>query len=185
LGGSAAAVFDADALTVNPYFGIDGLMPFILDCKRYGKGLFVLVKTSNKSSVQIQDMEFKDGGRLYEHVARLVAEWGEGLVGESGYSSVGAVVGATWPGEAARLREIMPNVIFLVPGYGAQGGGGKDAAPCFNKDGRGAIVNASRSILCAHMSERYKGQYKETDFAAAARAEALRMRDDLMEAIRR
>ena len=177
------ATFDADALTVNPYVGIDGLAPFIEDCKKYDKGIFVLVKTSNKSSVQVQDLELKNGGRLYEHVARLVAEWGGDLTGSSGYSSVCAVVGATWPEEAVRLREIMPNTIFLVPGYGAQGGGAADAANAFNKDGKGAVVNASRSILCAYMSDRWKGQYSENDFDAAARAEALRMRDDLMDAI--
>jgi orotidine-5'-phosphate decarboxylase len=182
-GRGAETVFDADALTVNPYLGIDGIKPFIEDCSKYGKGIFILVKTSNKSSGQLQDLVMQDGRHIYEVVAGLVDEWGQAVTGKYGYNSVGAVVGATYPEQAKALRKIMKNAYILVPGYGAQGGTAKDAAACFNEDGLGAIVNASRSMMCAHKSERWSGTYTEKDFAAAARAEAIRMRDELNAAI--
>ena len=172
LGESTEAAFDADFLTVNPYLGTDGIAPFINECADNGKGVFILVKTSNKSSGELQDL--KSGGRfIYEHMADLVKQWGSDIVGTHGYSSAGAVVGATYPQQAEQLRELMPRTYFLVPGYGAQGGGAKDVAPCFNKDGLGAIVNASRSIMCAYMKN--GGTVGE-----AARAEAIRMRDDIL-----
>jgi len=176
---------DADALTVNPYFGIDGIEPFINDCKSFGKGIFILVKTSNKSSGQLQDLVTEDGMRLYEKVAYLVDQWGSETVGESGYSSVGAVVGATYPEQARILRKIMKKAYFLVPGYGAQGGTAKDVANSFNEDGTGAIVNASRSIMCAWKAERWQGKFTEDDFDAAARQEAIRMRDEIIEVVGR
>jgi len=145
-------VFDVDAITVNPYLGSDGIKPFLEDVRNYGKGLFVLVKTSNPSSSEIQNLIIKDKNcRLFEHVASLVNKWGKDILGIRGYSAVGSVVGATFPNDAKKLRKIMPNSIFLVPGYGAQGGTAKDVINCFNKrEGYGAIINASRSINYPH-----------------------------------
>lgn len=164
--------YGADCMTINPYLGTDGVAPFIKECAENDKGVFILVKTSNKSSGEIQDL--KSGGKhIYEHMADLVKTWGSDLIGTHGYSSAGAVVGATYPEQAEKLRAQMPRTYFLVPGYGAQGGGAKDVAPCFNKDGLGAIVNASRSIMCAYMKN--GGSVGE-----AARAEAIRMRDDIL-----
>ncbi|MDR0288200.1 MAG: orotidine-5'-phosphate decarboxylase [Clostridiales bacterium] len=169
------SVFDADALTVNAYLGIDGVQPFLEDCKKYGKGIFILVKTSNKSSGQLQDLMLAGGKTVYETMAALVNEWGRDLIGERGYSAVGAVVGATYPVQAAGLRKIMDKAIFLVPGYGAQGGTALDAAPNFDPDGLGAVVNASRSIMCAYKSEKWN----KYSVGEAARAEALDMAEAL------
>ena len=180
--GITQTAFGADALTVNPYLGEDGINPFIDDCKNNGNGIFVLVKTSNKSSGQLQDLLIKtDKGEkhIYEAVAELVDQWGEGVKGKYGYSSVGAVVGATYPEQAKVLRQIMKNAYILVPGYGAQGGTANTAAVNFNKDGLGAIVNASRSIMCAYKSEKWKDKFNEQTYAEAARAEALNMREEL------
>jgi len=166
--------FDSDFLTVNGYLGSDGVLPFVADCKKFGKGIFVLVKTSNPSSAEIQD-KVADGLPVYGHMAQLVSEWGKDLIGKYGYSSVGAVVGATYPEQARRLREMFPSVFFLVPGYGAQGGTAADAAVNFDANGLGAIVNSSRAILTAYRKDKYKG----LTFAAAAREAAIEMRDDL------
>ncbi len=175
IGGSSAAAFDADCLTVNPYLGTDGIAPFVRQCSEHEKGIFVLVKTSNQSSGELQDL--KSGGRyIYEHMADLVKQWGADLIGTHGYSSVGAVVGATYPEQAEVLRKIMPHTYFLVPGYGAQGGKAEDVAKSFNRDGLGAIVNASRSIMCAY-------QKQGGTLGDAARREAIRMRDDIMSAV--
>ncbi|NLK86851.1 MAG: orotidine-5'-phosphate decarboxylase [Clostridiaceae bacterium] len=175
--------FDADALTVNPYLGYDGIKPFIDDCVSYEKGIFVLVKTSNKSSGQLQDLVTEDGKHIYEKVAEMVDEWGSQAMGQNGYSSVGAVVGATWPDQAAVLRGIMKKAYILVPGYGAQGGTAADAVRSFNDDGLGAVINASRSIMCAWKSERWKGKYTEDSFDHAAREEAIRMRNEIRQAL--
>lgn len=140
----------ADAVTINGYFGADGARPFIDIARQTGRGVFVLVRTSNPSAAAIQDFTDSSGRPFYEHMAGLVAELGEGFLGACGYSGVGAVVGATYPDEARRLRKIMPHQIFLVPGYGAQGATAADCAAAFKPDGTGAIVNASRSILYAH-----------------------------------
>ncbi|HLF93767.1 MAG TPA: orotidine-5'-phosphate decarboxylase [Planctomycetota bacterium] len=148
--------FPTDAITVNPFFGTDGMDPFIQGAKKNGGGLFVLVKTSNPKSGMIQDLPV-EGKPLYLHIARMVAEWGAGSMGSSGYSDVGAVVGATHPKQAAEIRAALPNAFFLVPGYGAQGGTSADLVPCFNKDGLGAIVNSSRGIITAWEKEAYKG----------------------------
>lgn len=177
-------VFDADALTVNPYLGVDGIKPFIDDCKKYQKGIFVLVKTSNKSSGQLQDILTDKGKSIYEIVAELVEEWGKSLRGKYGYSSVGAVVGATYPNQAKILRKAMKHAYILVPGYGAQGGTARDVAHSFDGEGLGAIVNASRSIMCAYMSDNWKDQYSVEKYAEASRAEAIRMRDDINSAIK-
>lgn len=144
--GRRRPLFDADAVTVTPFLGVDSLLPFATECARRGKGLFVLVKTSNPGSADLQDLTLATGERLYERLGDLVDKLGAGLVGASGYSSIGAVVGATFPAEAARLRTIMPRSIFLVPGYGAQGGAAADAVACFNQDGLGAVISASRSV---------------------------------------
>jgi orotidine-5'-phosphate decarboxylase len=172
------SIYDADFITVNPYLGIDGVKPFIDDCKEYGKGIFILVKTSNKSSGELQDLKLEDGKTIYEKVAELVNSWGKDLVGEYGYSSVGAVVGATYPIQIKELREIMPETYFLIPGYGAQGGKAEDIALGF-KNGIGGIVNASRSLMTAYKSDRWKDKYTEEQFKEATRAEAIRMRDEL------
>ena len=167
--------FSADALTVNGYLGSDGINPLLNVCKEEDKGIFVLVKTSNPSSGELQDL--KSGGRfIYEHMADLVKEWGADLIGTHGYSSVGAVVGATYPEQAEALRAQMPHTYFLVPGYGAQGGKAADVAKSFNRDGLGAIVNASRSIMCAY--QKHGGT-----LGGAARQEAIRMRDDIISAL--
>lgn len=176
---TAVGAFDADALTVNPYLGFDGIKPFIDDCKKFNKGIFILVKTSNKSSGQFQDILTSAGKSMYEVVAEHVEEWGRNVKGKYGYTSVGAVVGATYPNQAKILRQIMKSSYILVPGYGAQGGTARDVVHSFNSDGLGAIVNASRSIMCAYQSETWKNEFKETEFAQAGRAEAIRMRDDI------
>ncbi len=163
-----------DCVTVNPYLGTDGIAPFINDCKEYDKAIFALVKTSNPSSGEFQD-KLIDGSALFEVVAKRVNEWNADTIGKSGYGAVGAVVGATYPEQAKILRGLMPKSYFLVPGYGAQGGGAQGVKPCFNDDGLGAIVNSSRGIMCAYK----KGDWKEEQFAEAARAEAIRMREDL------
>lgn len=156
----------ADAVTVNSYFGADGITPFVQAALPAGKGLFVLVRTSNPSAAAIQDLTDAVGKPLYEHVAAQVAQIGESCVGQRGYSAVGAVVGATWPQQARTLREIMPQHIFLVPGYGAQGATAADCAAAFKSDGTGAIVNASRSVIYA-----FAGQSDwKTAIAQAAKA---------------
>ena len=165
--------FASDIATINPYLGVDGVKPFVDACAANGTGVFSLVKTSNPSSGQLQDMRFEDGRTLYEAVADLVESWGEETRGETGYSVVGAVVGATYPEQGTALRARMPHTFFLVPGYGAQGATGTDIAGCFAANGNGAIVNASRSILCAWKKR------EGMAFDEAARAEALRMREDL------
>lgn len=167
-----------DCVTVNPYLGTDGIMPFVNDCKKYNKAIFSLVKTSNSSSGELQDL-ISDDKHIYEKVAECVNKWNEDTVGDSGYGAVGAVVGATYPAQAEVLRKLMPKSYFLVPGYGAQGGGAQGVKPCFNDDGMGAIVNSSRGIMCAYK----QGDWKEEQFAEAARAEAVRMREDLISVI--
>ncbi len=185
IGGGDASVFDSDAVTVNPFLGYDGIKPFIEDCSKYDKGIFILVKTSNKTSGQIQDLMTDSGKSIYETIAGYVEEWGSALIGKDGYSSVGAVVGATYPNQAKVLRKILKHAYILVPGYGAQGGTAEDCAHSFNPDGLGAIVNASRSIMRAYLSDKWKGRYDAANFDSAARAEALDMKDRLNKAIER
>ena len=168
--------FDADSITVNPYLGWDGIKPFVEEARKYEKGIFVLVKTSNPSSGDLQDLQMKDGASVYEIMGGLVDSWGANEIGESGYSLVGAVVGATFPKQAARLRMLMPNVIFLVPGYGVQGGGAMDVKFCFNDDGLGAIVNNSRGIIFAYEKMENFG---EAGYNEAARHATIAMREDL------
>ena len=172
---SQASAFGSDGLTVNGYLGTDGIKPFVKD----DKSIFVLVKTSNPSSGELQDLKLENGLKVYEQMAHNVNEWGKDVIGKYGYSNVGAVVGATYPEQITELRKIMPKAYFLVPGYGAQGGTAADVAKAFNADGLGAVVNASRSIMCAYK----KADCDEKDFALAAREEAIRMRDDINSAL--
>jgi orotidine-5'-phosphate decarboxylase len=147
LAGVPKPMFDVDCITVSPFLGRDTLEPFVDACDSYGKGIFILVKTSNPGSKDLQDLtDNKTNDLIYMRLAYLVNEIGKRVIGQSGYSSIGAVVGATFPSEAQTLRKVMPRAFFLVPGYGAQGGHAQDAALCFNGDGMGAIVNAARSI---------------------------------------
>lgn len=165
----------SDGLTVNGYLGTDGVLPFVKDCREAGKIIFVLVKTSNPSSGELQDLT-AEGEPIYQKMAAMVNRWGEGMEGRFGYTPIGAVVGATYPRQLTELRSLMPKAYILVPGYGAQGGGAKDVAGAFDKNGLGALVNSSRGIMCAWQ----KGDYKPEEFAKAARDEALRMREDIL-----
>ena len=174
-----------DAITVNPYLGSDGIMPFIEMADTYDKDLFILVRTSNPSSSQIQGLELHDGMRLYEHVADLVEQWGAASRSRrSGYSHVGAVVGATHPGEGRELRTRMPHTFFLVPGYGAQGGTVRDVAGMFDPNASGAVVNSSRGIIGAwRRAEQYREDLDLDEVlhlvGTSARQAAIAMRDDL------
>lgn len=169
-------IFDADSITINPYLGWDGVKPFMDEAVKYSKGVFVLVKTSNPSSGDLQDLVMQDGNAIYEIVGHLVDSWGANDVGQYGYSFLGAVVGATYPRQAEKLRAIMPNTFFLVPGYGAQGGTVDDLKPCFNADGLGAIINNSRGINFAY--ETLEG-FDAKNYAEAARVATINMMRDL------
>ena len=174
--------FDEDFVTVNPYLGSDSIRPFLDVCREEKKGIFVLVKTSNPGSGEFQDRRI-DGRALYELVGEKVALWGEELLGENGYSAVGAVVGATYPEMGRLLRKIMPRNYILVPGYGAQGGTAKDLACFFNEDGLGAIINSSRAIIAAYRNDRY-AHFGSAGYADAARQAVLDMRQDILCALR-
>jgi len=174
--GKTVSAFDADALTVNGYLGTDGVKPLLDICKSSDKGIFVLVKTSNPSSGELQDRKLDDGLTVYRTMGNMCENWGTADIGESGYSCVGAVVGATYPEQLGELRAALPHTFFLVPGYGAQGGGAKDVAPAFDENGLGAIINSSRGIMCAWKKE----DCDPKDYAQAARREALRMRDEIV-----
>lgn len=180
VGSKTYAGFDEDFATVNPYFGQDGIKPFVDVCKQENKGLFILVKTSNPSSGEFQD-RLIDGRPLYELVGEKVAQWGEEHMGDS-YSYVGAVVGATYPEQGKILRKLMPKTFILVPGYGAQGGKGKDLAYFFNEDGLGAIVNSSRGIIAAYRQEAY-AKYGAENFGDASRAAVEAMIADIRGAL--
>ena len=181
IGGEEVEAFGADALTVNGYLGSDGINPLLKICEEKDKGIFVLVKTSNPSSGELQDRKLADK-TVYETMGEMCEAWGESSRGKYGYSAVGAVVGATYPEMLGELRAKLPHTFFLVPGYGAQGGGAQDAKFAFDENGLGAIINSSRGIMCAWKKQ---DGATEKDFAAAARAEALRMRDDLRSVIKR
>lgn len=176
VGSKTYVPFDEDFVTVNPYLGTDGVKPFIDVCKEENKGIFVLVKTSNKSSGEFQD-RLIDGKPLYEIVGEHVAKWGEEHMGDS-YSYVGAVVGATYPEMGKVLRKIMPKTYILVPGYGAQGGKASDLKPYFNEDGLGAIVNSSRGIIAAYKQEKY-AKFGAEGFAEASRQAVIDMIEDI------
>lgn len=172
--------FDEDFATVNPYLGSDGVKPFIKVCQEEKKGIFVLVKTSNPSSGELQD-RIADGRPIYELVGEQVAAWGEECMGD-GYSYIGAVVGATYPEQGRILRKIMPKAFILVPGYGAQGGKGADLVHFFNRDGLGAIINSSRGIIAAYQQEKYT-RYGAEGYADASRVAVLDMREDIAQAL--
>ena len=171
--------FLGDALTVNGYLGTDGIEPLLKVCRDRDKGIFVLVKTSNPSSGELQDMKLADGRTIYECMGDMCEKWGEDTRGKFGYSAVGAVVGATYPEMLTELRKRLPHTMFLVPGYGAQGGGAEGLKGGFDENGLGAIVNSSRAVMCAYKKE----GCDERDFAKAARREVIRMRDDICQYI--
>jgi len=168
-------VAGADAVTVNPYFGTDGLEPFFKRCREAGKGAYVLVKTSNPSSSEIQDLLLSSGEPVYIRVADLVEQWGGDAVGSRGYSSIGAVVGGTHPEQGALLRKRLAGVPFLIPGYGAQGATARDLAALFDANGTGAVVNSARAILYAYRKAPWR------HWVDAARDEAAAMRAALWE----
>lgn len=178
--GNICNAFDSDFLTVNGYLGSDGIKPFLSWMEKRDKGIFVLVKTSNKSSGELQDLKLENGKTVYEYMGSLVEKWGEDNIGEYGYSNVGAVVGATHPKQAEILRNAMPHTFFLIPGYGAQGGTADDLKVCFDKNGLGGIVNSSRGIICAYKQEKYKG----LSFYDAARQSCIDMKNDLNRVIK-
>lgn len=180
VGNNTCVPFDEDFVTVNPYLGSDGVDPFLEVCREEKKGVFVLVKTSNPSSGEFQD-QLVGGRPLYELVGEKVAAWGEELMGDD-YSYVGAVVGATYPEMGKALRAVMPKAYILVPGYGAQGGRGKDLVHFFNEDGLGAIVNSSRGIIAAYRQEQY-ARFGEANFADASRAAVEDMIKDIKGAL--
>ena len=187
VGSSLCAGFDEDFVTVNPYLGSDGVQPFIDVCREEQKGIFVLVKTSNPSSGEFQDRMVSTGGitfseqALYELVGMKVEEWGGQLMGRKGYSSVGAVVGATYPEQGKVLRKVMPHAFILVPGYGAQGASGKDLIHFFDENRLGAIVNSSRGIIAAYQNEKYSA-FGSENFADASRQAVLDMIADIDQA---
>ena len=180
VGSKTYAPFDEDFVTVNPYLGSDGVNPFLDVCKEEKKGIFVLVKTSNPSSGEFQDQKI-DGRPLYELVGEKVAAWGSEGMGDE-YSYVGAVVGATYPEMGKVLRKVMPKAYILVPGYGAQGGKGKDLVHFFNEDGLGAIVNSSRGIIAAYKQEQY-AKFGAENFGDASRAAVETMIADIKGAL--
>ena len=179
VGSTKLAAFDEDFCTVNPYLGSDGIKPFIDVCNENDRGILVLVKTSNPSSGEFQDRVLHDeDSTLYEAVGIMVSKWAAQSM-DGSYSNIGAVVGATYPKMGEILRRIMPKSYILVPGYGAQGGTGKDLKPFFNSDGLGAIVNSSRGIIAAYRKEAY-ARFGEDGFAEASRAAVLDMKDDIL-----
>lgn len=177
---SSLSAFPSDFITINGYLGTDGIKPFTEDMKKYNKGGFVLVKTSNPSSDELQDLKLESGELIYERMGRLVDMWGKSLIGSYGYSSLGAVVGATKKAQAEKLRAQLASTMFLVPGYGAQGGSAEDLSVCFDNVGLGAIVNSSRGIICAYKAEKYKGM----DYISAARAAVIDMQEDILNALK-
>ncbi len=174
--GNSEFVHHIDALTVTPYLGYDGIKPFLKVCREFDKGVFVLVKTSNPSSGDFQDRITEDSVRNFEYIANFVDSWGADDLGESNYSFVGAVCGATYPKDLVKLRGIMPNTIFLVPGYGAQGGQAEDLKGIFDDDGLGAIVNSSRGIIYAYETA------TDLSYREATRNAVLAMKEDLKKA---
>lgn len=182
VGSNTFEPFNEDFATVNPYLGTDGVDPFVKVCNACGKGIFVLVKTSNPSSGEFQD-RLVDGRPLYELVGEQVEKWGASCVEEGcDYTNVGAVVGATYPEMGRRLRALMPHTFILVPGYGAQGASGKDLKAFFNEDGLGAIINSSRGIIAAWKQEKY-ASFGAEKFALASRAAVEEMLRDIRENI--
>lgn len=181
VGSNTIKPFDQDFATVNPYLGSDGILPFIDHCVENNTGLFILVKTSNPSSGEFQD-QLVEGKPLYEIVGEQVSKWGESCMGDN-YSYIGAVVGATYPEMGKKLRAIMPKTFILVPGYGAQGGTGKDLVHFFNEDGLGAVINSSRGIIAAYKQPKYQA-FTQQEFAKASRLAVIDMIDDISTALK-
>jgi orotidine-5'-phosphate decarboxylase len=175
-----------DAVTVNPYFGTDGVQPFVNLAKEAGQGVFVVTRTSNPSAKEFQDFKDTDGLRLFERVAERVNDWANqaGCVGDSGYSLVGAVVAATYPQDTARLRAMMPNSLLLVPGVGAQGGSIEDATQAFHEDGWGGLVTVSRSVIYAWERPEYK-HIGEVNWEEAIEVAVVEIKAALAEALAR
>lgn len=172
--------FGEDFATVNPYLGTDGVKPFVDICRKDSKGIFVLVKTSNPSSGELQD-RLVNGKPIYEHVADKVYEWGKDCM-DGNYSEVGAVIGATYPAVGKQLRQDLPHSYILVPGYGAQGGKGRDLVHFFNPDGLGAIINSSRGIIAAYLQPAYE-KFGPEHYAGASRQAVLDMKADIHDAL--
>lgn len=170
--GKEERVFDLDSLTINPYLGSDGIQPFLEMAKLYEKGLWVLLKTSNPSAGELQDLRLSTGELVYENLAQQLDQMGQDWIGVNGYSNLGMVVGATYPEAARKIRQMLPQTFFLIPGYGAQGASAKDLRPFFHPDGLGGIVNSSRGIIFAH-----KG--KTTDYRIAVRDAVKAMRREI------
>ena len=182
VGDTEIAPYGCDSVTVNGYLGTDGVEPFLKECRSREKSLFLLVKTSNPSSGELQDQKMESGKTVYETMGEFCEHWGESVMGKYGYSGVGAVVGATYPAQLGEMREKAPHTFFLVPGYGAQGGKGADLVHFFNEDGLGAIINSSRGIIAAYQQEKY-AQFGEQNYADASRAAVLDMREDIAQAL--
>ena len=179
IGDIEESIFDVDFMTVNPYMGTDCIEPFVEDCKKYDKGIFILAKTSNPSSGELQDEKLKNGEEVYKKVVSLIEKWGEDLRGKYGYSSIAAVVGATYPKQLEELRKLAMHTFFLIPGYGAQGGKVEDIKLGFDSKGLGGIVNASRSLMCAYKKEDWKKEHSEEEYGLATREEAIKMNKEL------
>ena len=175
VGEQECPVFEADCVTLNGYMGADSVNPFLNTCKAKDKSVFILVKTSNPGSGELQNVSAGEGDTVYGLMADLIEKWGAGTEGKYGYTMAGAVAGATHPEELQKIRARMPHTFLLVPGYGAQGGTAEDVQYAFQKDGHGAIVNASRSIMCAWKKTGKDG----ADYQEAARNAAIAMRDDI------
>jgi orotidine-5'-phosphate decarboxylase len=139
--------YEVDCLTVSPYLGAEGLLPFVELALANDKGLFVLVRTSNPGADLVQEAQAAGGRPLFELVADLVSQFNDRAIGSAGFGSIGAVVGATQPAAALKLRKQLPRALFLVPGYGAQGGSAETVRACFDAQGRGAIVNSARAVM--------------------------------------
>jgi orotidine-5'-phosphate decarboxylase len=163
----------ADAMTVNPYLGRDSVEPYLAACRRHGVGIFCVVKTSNHGGAEVQDLALSDGRPLWQHVALLVRDWGEDLVGERGLSSVGAVIGATHPRAVGEARRLLPRAVLLLPGVGAQGASPADVARAFTSGPSSALVNVSRSVMYAYR------QGDQADWRAAAGGEAARVKSEV------
>lgn len=175
VGEQSCTVFDADCVTLNGYMGADSVNPFLNTCKEYGKSCFVLVKTSNPGSGELQNVSAGENDTVYGLMADLIEKWGVGTEGKYGYTMAGAVAGATHPEELRQIRARMPHTFLLVPGYGAQGGTAEDVQYAFHQGGKGAIVNSSRGIICAWKKTGHNGE----DYQEAARNAAIAMRDDI------
>jgi len=177
---SLSGIMGADALTINPYLGREGIEPFLEDSSR---GAFALVRTSNPGAEELQNIRLEKGTPFYLKMGKLVESWGENLRGEAGYSNLGAVVGATHPAELKELRQELPHTFFLIPGFGAQGAGAEEVVSGFDEKGLGGLVNAARSIIFAYQREPYRDEYSEEDFALAAGEAARDMRDSINQAL--